>query len=282
MIHRRFGWREDAHDPLALPIRDRLAGRSLRPASVKHLRGKRLYQGPAGACVAFTLIRNLYVSLRGQGVQRPLFGSPKNAYAVGRYQEYAGVDADKVPSLVDKGMFPSKALLGVQRTGYCPWDADPYGTTFDKHSPEGAQHVYDLHPVTHERMINAKPPLSAHREAIDQTGMQWFSIPAAERSAIIAECLNTEPRLPVGLAMTVGKRFLDVNTSDPIGFEHLEEPEGGHMVSALEVLANGNVLIDNWWEDWGFEDGFGILSRALVESEKVRNVWALLPVADFA
>lgn len=99
---------------------------------------------------------------------------------------------------------------------------------------------------------------------------------------MIASCLAAEPALPVGLALTVGKPFLDVHSSDPIGHEHLIDPQGGHMVSPLEVLDNGDVLFDNWWDDWGFEDGFGIMRRELVESEEVRNVWALLPVANFA
>jgi hypothetical protein len=280
---RRFGWRDDPALDAFEPIQTHLKLVKSWPvgeASILKYRGPRIWQGPAGSCLAMTQARLIHASHLAAGHVAP-FPSARQLYFNGRRQEYAGVDPNTLAPPVDRGMFLSKALLATRRLGFCPWDSDPYGAPIATHSASNAYRVYDLVDTKRwgkVRRVNLKPPLSSHSEAYDQKGLQWFVLPRYERSRALTESIRAG--VMCGVAFTVGKPFLDVRSSDPVTHEHLREPQGGHALAVLEVLANGDVVVDNWWEDWGYEDGFAILDRSLVESDEVKS-FGILPAPPY-
>ena len=274
MSSRSFGWKEDqgiveGAESLTAVIRRPGRARGTRP-SLKHLRKQRLYQDGFGACVAFSEARGIHMSLLHQGVSDAPVPSPLHLYFNGRAQEYAGTDADKRPPLEDRGMYPSKALRATQQLGFVAWDDFPYGAPLAQHNEVNAGFAH----------IWTEPPPKVDRLAFDQEGLRWFDIPPKGRMDAIEDCYAQG--LPVLLALDCDRPFCDIRSSEPIKSLDPNDKIGGHMLCGLEVTSDGHWLIDNWWEDWGFEDGFGILHRDLVESYAVRNVVALLPVPTYA
>lgn len=270
-----FGWREetDVAGARSLVGAIKYPGRARGTSpSLLNFRGPRLFQGCFAACVGFSEVRGIYVSnAANDGVA--VMPSPKFAYGVGRLQEHVGEDAHEVPPLFDRGMFPGIALRATQRTGFCAWDDAPYGSTL-------ALHDYDNACRT---AINAKPTPAEQRAAYDQTGLQWYDLnmPLA-RMDQIEDCLDDNSRMPVLFAMRVDKRFLEHRSAEPIRDIDQTEIEGGHMMCGLAVTQQGHLLFDNWWDDWGFDDGLGVLHRDLVNSFLVRNVVALRAVPEIA
>lgn len=268
-----FGWKEEERVAGVLPISKGIVSpgraRGTRP-SLKKLRGPRLFQGRFGACVAFSEVRAIYVSLGARG-HKQVMASPKHCYAAGRLQEYAGVDPDTIPPLADTGMFPGIALQAVQRVGFCEWSDDPYGSSLEDHNYRNAC----------KTAINDKVSPRVAREAIDQSGAAWFDLgmPIGRIDAI-EDCFDVG--MPVLFAMRVDRAFTEHRSSQPIARIDQRELVGGHMMLGLAVTSDGHLLFDNWWDDWGFEDGFGILHRDLVESHLVRNVVAAKFIPTFA
>jgi hypothetical protein len=268
-----FGWKEQAYVTHVRPLHEAIStpgrARGTKPSLLKY-RGPRLFQGPFGACVAFTEVRGIYVSLGANGHEQ-VMGSPKHAYAVGRQQEHAGQDTDQTPPLTDKGMFPGTALVALQRNGFCQWEDDPYGSSLAGHNYENAC----------KTDINKKVTPRVAREAFDQSGLRWYDLELSTgRMDAIEDCFAAG--MPVPLALHVDKRFLEHRSAEPI--RHLNQGEivGGHMMLGIEITSEGHLLVDNWWDDWGFDDGFGVLHRDLVNSSLVRNAVALLPSPTFA
>jgi hypothetical protein len=277
-MKRGLGWLEDKPDISDVPISLAVGpmGKVRRylavAPSLMHLRETRLYQGPYGACVAFTQVRMIHMSLVLQGVAGAPIPSPKYAYYIGRKQEHAGMDPDTCPPLVDKGMYPRLAFEATKKLGFIPWDDSPYGAPLGLHDPDTA--------ATTD--IDTKPSLLVSRDAFDQSGLEWFVLAqsGARRSEVTADCLSSG--IPVGFGMDVDTAFLHYKGSEPIKDINPAMIEGGHMMAVLEVLPNGDVVVDNWWEDWGFNDGIGILSAELYGSPWVRNVYGLRACPDYA
>lgn len=221
-----------------------------------------MYQGAGQACVAFSLARAFYMSLRTQGVDSPPVPSTHFMYWNARRQEFAGQDPTTIPQPVDKGCFPRLAMMATQKLGFCASAVAPYNVM----------------------NINVSPPPCVYQKAFDQQGLQWYDIdtPGTSRSQVVAECLKVTPARPVVFGIPVDGAFEEVNSSEPIRSIDLNDIRGGHMLCVLEVLPNGDILFDNWWEDWGFNDGLGIMSAELFGSSIIRNVMAVLPVPTYS
>ena len=268
-MKRAFGWREEDGVAGARSLRTTIGrpgfARGTKPSLRAH-RVRRIYQGPYGACVAFAEVRAINVSHRAYGNAAAPMASPKHLYAIGRLQEYAGQPTELIPPLNmigDVGMYPGLALNACRNLGFCSWNDDPYGTPIEKHSATGAAFA-DINELVR--------PIVA-RNAFDQAGLSWYEIPfPTGRMDAIEDCFAAS--MPVLFAMNVDAPFLEHRSSEPIKTIS-DETVGGHMMVGLEITREGHLLFDNWWDDWGFEDGFGVLHRDLVESFKFRNAVAL-------
>ena len=266
------GWLEDARRPEDQPIGALLAtyrtARDAGAASVLRFRKRRMYQGRASACVAFALSRAIHTSLASQlegetapsAIPEP---SPWHIYYNARMIQHAGKDPKTLPPPLDTGSYPRHAIEAVRRLGFAEWSFAPYNAM----------------------LVNERPPNCAFREAFDQSGLNWYVLDehtGVSRSQIVAECLRAKPAIPVVFGMPVDQPLEDWKGPSPISSIDLSLKTGNHMLAVEEVRPNGEILFDNWWEDWGIEDGFGLMTPELFGSSLIRNVYAILPVPTYS
>lgn len=269
---RAKGWLEDAAGaaprlPLSIAANPRYGAPSARPSALAY-RGKRLYQGRANSCVAFALARAIRISQASQAelagvTQPPPTPSPWHIYYNARAIEHAGIDPDKAPPLADVGSYPRLAVEALKRFGFCEWSFAPYNA----------------------ELVNEHPPNCAYRRAIDQAGLQWFSLDGhhgTTRADVVRQCYQQRPVVPVVFGMTIDRAFEDWRGGAPINRVDEARETGRHMMTVVEVLPDDNLLIDNWWDGWGTRDGFGVITPELFGSKFVRNVYAVLPVPFYA
>jgi hypothetical protein len=223
--------------------------------SLRHVRGLRLRQKHAGACVAFAIARCIYMSLRLAGEPAPPVPAPGFIYVNARRQEHAGVDTDRIPlpPLIDKGSRPRLAMSSVRKVGFCRWEDAPY-------DPD---------------LVNQQPPLSAYQAAYDQAGFQYYRVFYEGMARIEAVRYALRAGFPVGFGMTVDRAFLDHIGSESVKSIDPSNIAGGHMMAVMEVEDDGTILVDNWWDDWGFEDGHGRISADLFASNFISDVYAI-------
>lgn len=281
MTSRGLGWLEDTNPGMGSEKLSRAPGiliGSMPTADLRKYRKRRTFQGPFGACVALATARAIHVGMQIDGVDDPEYPSTRALYANGRFQEYAGYDPDTIPPLEDRGCYPRLLLESARKLGFTPWRFDPYGSSFDKHSPKNAALAE----------INKRPPSSALRNAIDQSGLRYFDasyIVGEARSRAIADGMNAARPIPFIIGMDVDTPFLWHRGSEPIRTIDANRIEGGHMLEVAAILPGGHALIDNWWEDWGgvddIDDGYGILHVDLLGSKWVRNVYGILSAPTF-
>lgn len=253
-MNRALGWRADTYDS-----RDRLGSKGIfakhklplanDKASLLHVRGPRIYQ-VGQSCVGFSIKRCMFMSHRLQGVTEPQMISGLWPYTVARRQENKFVRP--LPPLQDVGCYPTLAMQGLHAMGFVS----------SRDFPETQANV------------NQQPKPVHTRRAYDQKGDQlvWYKIGGVgtERVENVRECLRNG--WPVMFGMLVDGRYLDHRGSEPVTEIKPEDIRGGHMQAVMEVRADGNVQIDNWWPDWGFEDGFGLIGGALFGSPWISDV----------
>jgi len=279
MKSRGMGWREDLNPSLKSEKLVRAPGLRMGAAptaSHRKYRKARLYQNGFGACVAKALGRALHIGSQIDGNPDPPMPSTRHLYAIGRSQEYAGLRPDTVPPLIDRGSYPALVLEAARKLGFVPWELDPFG-------PEGSTFEQHTGAMAERADINARPPSTALRNGIDQSGLRWFdaSYTTGEaRSRAIADGMNAARPIPFIIGMDVDTPFLWHRGSEPIRSIDPARIEGGHMLEVLEILPGGHALVDNWWEEWGgvddINDGLGILHVDLLGSHFVRNVYGIL------
>ena len=252
-----FGWKQDPYDARDWAAHKRVMVRKptiARPDLTMYRRG-RLLQGGAGSCVAQAITRAVHVAQLQRNDAAPM-PSAMMTYWLGRKQEQAGKDPTTAPPLADEGTFPRLAMRAVRSLGFvtserCPYDDRAVNVELD----EGLlQHSYDQNGLGYSRVLDS----------------------GLSRSEMAAECLMRGS--PVIFGAQVDKAWFDVNTSVPISAINENEIVGGHMLEVVRVQPNGNIVFDNWWSDWGFDDGLGIMSAELFGSVWIDDVYAI----DFA
>lgn len=253
---RGLGWKQDTHDARDFSAQ-RLAAspRKFTTPCFRAFRKQRLYQGSASSCVAQALTRVIHIRSLMTDKAAPI-SSPLYTYLVGRRQEYAGANPASIPPLDDSGMFPRLAMQATRAMGIVRWDDAPYDAT---------KVLDDLDPAL---------CLSAY----DQRGMEYYRIDGNRSDQVRDAMLRGFPCL---FGMQVDKAFEDWDGSAPIASINGNELLGGHMLAPIEVLPNGDILFDNWWDSWGIDDGLGILSKGLFESDWVGDVYAVKSVPLF-
>lgn len=230
-----------------------LASPDLRPFN-----GPILDQGAAGSCVAFAGARQLALFLRANEVTPAwLLPSPLWGYAVGRLQEYAGLDPDALPAnaLDDVGTMPAHYLQAIRNLGFVRWVDWPY--------PTDAATLYDESAML--RLVGEKPPAEVVLKAYPQTGLEYavYDGPSAGRVEWIADCLRH--RLPVTFGHDVDDAY-ESNSGQVVHSIDVANSLGGHDECIVAVNERGNVIVaGSWTTDFGAA-GYTEWSPGAIES----------------
>lgn len=235
--------------------------RALAPLALPDLRpfdGPVVDQGAMGSCVAQAGADQLALFLRANMLTpdwiRP---SPLWGYAVGRLQEYAGLDPDALPAdaLDDVGTMPAHYLQAIRNVGFVRAEAWPYPTDQATLTDEGKMAA----------LARQKPPADVVLRAYPQTGLEYavYDGPASGRMAWIIDCLKH--RLPVTFGHEVDDAY-ELNSGDVVRTIDVANTLGGHDELIVAVNNRGNVIVKGSWGT-GF-GGFGYTewTPALIES----------------
>jgi hypothetical protein len=249
-----LGWKKDKRDERDYST-SVLFGQKLRTtiqseASVLRFRRGRLLQGHAGSCVAQAITRASHICQLARGNDAAPMPSAMFTYWAGRKQENAGLDPASAPPLDDTGMYPRLAMKAVRNVGMLRADQCPY----------------DDAKVNHELKANLL------RLAYDQRDFGYYRAFGSRVSA-------AKDALRRGLGMIFGiqvdEPFTKVSSDAPIHAIDGTRLLGGHMLTVLEVRSDGCIVFDNWWDDWGYDDGLGVLAPELFESAWVDDVYVI-------
>ncbi len=239
MMRRPTGWKPDKPDArdyraaalLSSQVDATQAPRQLAP-SLARFRTLRYYQGSYNACWAFAMARALHLNLLARGY-RVAFPSPSFLYWIGRSEEYAGLAPDTVPPLLDTGTYARLGIKAVQDLGFVEWSAWKY--------PE---------------RVGVRPHPGIYLRAISQADLLYGRIDESGDACleVIREALFASHPVIVGLH--VGRKFEEWRSWETIEAGAFRDRDAMHMVTVLEDDPAGRrVLIDNWWTQWGMEDG---------------------------
>jgi hypothetical protein len=285
---RALGWRKDPddaeyaeHGHLVRALRAR--GDTLPPlpvADLRPFRGEPIYQGGVGACFAFDLTRRFQVWNNARGLADDLV-SPRVLYWAGRAQEFAGVDPELVePQMTDSGTYPSLGYRAVERVGFVPWNRCPYPSDED---------AWD--PVWIDQVVHHSPPPAIWADAFSQRGLETARVMDDGIDRVRSVALLLTERLVPGFGMQVDLPFLR-NRGERITNVNPALLQGGHAMSVLAVVnpdgssvragrigvappdevLSWDVVVDNWWEDWGAPDGTGRIAAGLFGSDWISDV----------
>lgn len=263
-VERRLGYRVDTPDARDRAFEPLFGAPTVAVPSLLDRRGKRLFQGRAGSCVAFSLTRAVFQShWAALGREPACYASPAFLYGVGRLQEWAGLPpAVPRPRIADEGMRPRLAMSAVRNVGIAPESAYPYTDAFASGDPT---------------TVNATPPPEAYEAAYDQRGLEYRRVLEIGSARVDAVAAALRAGQPVIFGMQVDMAFMGVRSMQPVDRVDLRQLVGGHMMSVQAVLDDGagDVLVDNWWHDWGGDDGMAVLSRGLFGSALVTDVYVV-------
>lgn len=285
---RALGWRKDpgdavyaSHGHLVRALRAR--GDALPPlptADLRSFRGEPIYQGGVGACFAFDLTRRFQVWNKARGLPDDLV-SPRTIYWAGRAQEFAGQDPELVvQQMDDSGTYPSLGYTAVERLGFVPWSRCPY--------PMG-EDAWD--PVWIDQVVHQSPPPAIWADAFSQRGLETARVFEAGTERVRSVALLLTERLVPGFGMQVDLPFLR-NRGERITSVTPTLLQGGHAMSVLAVVnrdgspvqaerigsaptdevLSWDVVVDNWWDDWGAPDGTGRISAGVFGSDWISDV----------
>lgn len=250
-----FGWKKDPPD-----LRDRhaltlIAGvdQALDEPSHLRFRGKRIFQGRAGACVSFAKTRAVQLIGAMHDKGDDMLISPLFDYWVGRKFEHAGGDPWKAPPIEDGGQYPRVSWGATTHFGVVPWGAWPYE----------ADKVLDDPPVLITTMGYQYRKLQWFRifEAIGD-----FDVPRMVRE--ISESMKR--RASVCIGMMVDEAFT-LNRGAIVESIDMSRVVGGHMMTVLEVRKD-TVVLDNWWQGHGDVDGLVEIKHSCLGSRAVGDI----------
>lgn len=252
MTDRAFGWRQDRDDDrdFRFASGDPTSG----TVSVLQYRSERWFQGPVSACVGFALARAIHISLLAHGFSTAPRPSPAYLYFNARAEEYAGT----TPGLIeDTGCYPRNAMQAVRADGFCREEDWPYEPL-----------------VWSPLMRTTRPRHRAYMRAYDQRMLSYYRIDStgSQRVADYRRALSQKHAVIFGLL--VDSAYLDLSTSEPVQQIDLGDVQGAHMQCILEDDGEA-ALVDNWWPNWGFDDGFGRLSHEMLQGPWIGDMFAI-------
>lgn len=259
---RGLGWLVDKADPRDKRSRDMLGAPMVaakgRP-DFRSIRGKRLLQGFSNACVSFAKARAIHMSMRLHGLDDPPYLSTRFDYAIARLQPYAGMAPEEVPALDDRGSYPRESLQATRKVGFLPDTADPFD----------------------EAGINVKPSPESVMSAFTQRGLTYYRIDEDGR----ARTALVETGMLKGVTWIFGtyvdRAYTEHQGPEPIVDLDTSQLVGRHMHAILAVEPD-RIIVDNWWGDWGYDDGMGAISRELFESAFVSDVYGIIAAPFYA
>lgn len=239
-----------AHRMRALPP---LAQPDLRPFD-----GSVLDQGAAGSCVGAAGAGQLALFLRANMLTPDwLPSSIKWNYAIGRLQQYAGLNPDALPpdALDDVGTEPALFLQAVRNLGFvlqADWPYPTDATTLNSQAKMLA-------------IVGEKPPADVVLKAYPQTGLEYavYDGPTSGRMAWIIDCLKH--RLPVTFGHEVDDAY-ENNLGDIVRSIDVANTLGGHDELIVAVNARGNAIVKGSWGPSFGAFGYTEWTPALIES----------------
>ena len=269
MTPRAHGWLKDAHSPHDQPLDLLLAGArrpksSLPTPDLRHVRGPALFQLNVNSCVAFSLSRAVYMSLRLQGHADPPIPAPLLTYFAARRREHLELSAEAAPPVKDVGCYPRLAIEAMRAVGFLPWSAWSY---------DPAQR-------------NTPPSPYALSGAYSQQGLAYYRVTQTGRAKVNAVADALRHRYPITFGMPIDNAFFDFVGGDAAPMSKLDTNDivGGHAMSVLAVDEKRDlVLVDNWWgEDWGGNgDGTGWM-KADLWAAYADDVYAIVAAPIYA
>lgn len=252
---RPMGYRKDAPQNLDRRglryatgiVPNTFSGRKLDLPDHMPFRGRRIYQ-VGQSCVAFSLKRDIYMSMRmltGDD-KAPMISALWN-YAMAIFKENE-ILKDPSFKLQDFGCYPSLAMRAAHDEGYMR-----------------ESHYADVD----GNAVPRNPPPRLDHYAFDQRSLDWTYIENTHDFAFIKSMADA---MRNGWSLMVPR---DVDTNylwhtgsgviDRIDPNHIE---GGHMQVPLTIALDGTkIREDNWWGDWGDEQGTGWVSTDLYQSK---------------
>ena len=265
-MSRGCGWIVDRPDGRDRRVQE-LYGRADTPvlptgmgASVSLLQHRqgRMLQGSTESCVGFAFSRAVHVNLLARGVSGAELPAPLFLYYNGRIAEYAGLEPSEIPPLEDRGSRPRLVMQAARSHGYCKATDDPFDAS----------------------LVNKRPPLRCYRRAVDQADLAFYRVSETGTARVEAVVRALRRGAGVLFGMRVDEAFLAHQGSEPVrGIG--EQTAGRHMMTVLEHRL-GAVTVDNWWRDWGFDDGLGRIGDELFGSDEVSDVYAIHAASPYS
>lgn len=246
---RRFplGYKRDAEDYGYPSHRKLVAASAPSLPSANHLdfRNGVIWQDGVGMCVGAALKRCVQIWQQANGFASEFMISEKFAYDIGRAQEYAGMDPDLAPELVDDGSQPGLLLRAARNVGL----------SLDSDYPDPTSPDWD------PAAVNRRPSPDAIVKAFDVRGLEFSSVTpgAFGFKESIRTCMVR--RQPVMFSMFVDTGVM-LNNGAVVTAIYTDDPDGGgHMLTVLDASREDYVVLDNWWDfadrgiNWGMAPG---------------------------
>jgi hypothetical protein len=204
-----------------------------------------IWQDGAGMCVGAATKRcvQLWQELNGFSSEFMISGS--FAYTIGRAQEFAGLNPDIAPELVDEGSQPGLVLRAAREVGI----------VLDTDYPDPTSPAWN--PAT----LNRRPSPDALVKAYDARHLEFYQVTrgAFGFKESIRACMVR--RHPVKFSMFVDSGVM-ANNGAIVAAIYTDDPAGGgHMLAVLDASREDYAVIDNWWDnvelgiDWGMPPG---------------------------
>lgn len=234
-----------------------------------------IWQDGVGMCVGTAFKRCVQLWQQMAGLPAEFMVSAKFAYDTGRAAEYAGINPDVAPDLIDRGSQPGLVLRAAQQVGL----------VLDTDHPDPTSHGWD------PAAVNRRPTPDVLVKAYSGRGLQFYRVtPGVDgfRAAIRACMVRSQPVMfsmfvDTGIMLNTGAIVTAIYEDDPDG--------GGHMLTVLDASREDYVVLDNWWDsadhgiDWGMPAGnllqlprgtwrisWALLERAIIQCFAVSAV----------